>query len=257
MSRSQQDDIYWNYDNPNDWLKDFPCANGLCQSPIDINTTDTFPEFYPRFEFSPNYFHNQLITVANNGQQITGTLKHQIDENDCWFRGGGLTGRFHFVNFHLHWGRNNRHGSDHELNGYRYPAEAHFVHKNYRTNLTAVLAYFLNVSDENIGHDEPNQWDKFVQISSQLISKHDQITSQFNFNHLMRIDSRSFYRYMGSLTSPPCTEGIIWTIFTDEIMIKDDSLNLLRQNIMRKAYRPVQPINGRTVFRNCQYSEMI
>jgi len=253
MSRLQTNGIHWNYDNPNDWSKDFPCANGLCQSPININTIDTFPEFYPKFEFSSSYFRDQVFTLTNDNQQITVELKHQIDENELWFQGGGLTGRFHLINFHLHWGRNHRHGSEHELNGYRYPAEAHFVHKNHQTNRIAVLAYFLNISDEN----QQNEWDKFAQLSTQFMSKHARITCRLNLDRLMRIDSRRFYRYIGSLTTPPCTEDIIWTIFTDEMTIKEESLSLLRQTHTRKNYRPVQPINGRTIFRNCHYPGMI
>jgi carbonic anhydrase len=73
----------------------------------------------------------------------------------------------------------------------------------------------------------------------------------------MKVDDREFFRYMGSLTTPPCTEGVVWTIFSHEISIKEESLNLLRQNLMRKVYRPVQPINGRTIFRNYLYSKTI
>ncbi len=66
----------------------------------------------------------------------------------------------------------------------------------------------------------------------------------------MKANERQFFRYTGSLTTPPCTEGVIWTIFTNKISIKEESLNKLRQNLMRKVYRPIQPINNRTIFRN-------
>ncbi|CAF4396135.1 unnamed protein product, partial [Adineta steineri] len=63
-------------------------------------------------------------------------------------------------------------------------------------------------------------------------------------------NERSFIRYMGSLTTPPCSEGVIWTIFTNTIPINEDSVNQLRQNLMRKVYRPVQPLNNRSIFRS-------
>ncbi len=66
----------------------------------------------------------------------------------------------------------------------------------------------------------------------------------------MKANKRQFYRYAGSLTTPPCTEEVFWTIFTDKIPIAEASLNQLRQNIMKKVYRPVQPINNRIIFRN-------
>jgi len=251
MSCTEQSDDFWSYDNPSEWSKHFPCANGFCQSPIDINTIDTIPVVYPPFVFSSNYNSDQLFTLTNNGQQITATLNEQ-NQNDLWFNGSGLTGVFHFVNFHLHWGRNNRHGSEHELNGYRFPAEAHFVHKNSDNGQVAVLAFFLTISN-----NEHSEWEKYADAASRLIKIHDKINCTFNLNQLMKVDDREFFRYMGSLTTPPCTEGVIWTIFSHESSIKKESLNLLRQNLMRKVYRPIQPINGRTIFRNYQYSKTI
>jgi carbonic anhydrase len=251
MSCTEGSDDYWSYDNPSEWSKHFPCANGLCQSPININTLDTVPEFYPLFKFSSKYNSNESFTLTNNGQQITATLKDQ-KQNDLWFTGSGLTGVFHFVNFHLHWGKNDRHGSEHEINGYRFPAEAHFVHKNNDNGQVAVLAFFLTVSG-----DEHSEWEKYADTASRLIKIHDQTTCIFNLSQLMQIDDREFFRYIGSLTTPPCTEGVIWTIFSHAIPIKEESLTLLRQNVMRKVYRPVQPINGRTIFRNYQYSKTI
>jgi carbonic anhydrase len=251
MSCTTESDDYWSYDNPSEWSKTFPCANGLSQSPIDINTTDTIPEFYSPFVFSSKYNSDELFTLTNNGQQITVTL-NKPNSNDLWFTGSGLTGVFHFVNFHLHWGQNDRHGSEHEINGYRFPAEAHFVHKNYENGQIAVLAFFLTVSE-----NEHNEWEKYADVASRLKKIHDTNNCTFNLSRLMQIDDREFFRYIGSLTTPPCTEGVIWTIFSHEIPIKEESLDLLRQNLMRKVYRPVQPINGRTIFRNYRYSKMI
>jgi carbonic anhydrase len=259
MSCTEESDTYWNYDNPSEWSKHFPCANGSCQSPININTIDTIPEFYSPFLFSPKYNSDEMFTLSNNGQQITATLAKSTNEknkNDLWFTGSGLNGTFHFVNFHLHWGRNDRHGSEHEINGHRFPAEAHFVHKNFETGQIAVLAFFFIVADDD-SNNIHNEWEKYADVASQLTKVHDTKTCIFNLNQLMQVDDREFFRYIGSLTTPPCTEGVIWTIFSHEILIKEESLNLLRQNLMRKVYRPVQLINGRTIFRNYQYSKMI
>jgi carbonic anhydrase len=255
MSSTEQSDNYWSYDNPSEWSKHFPCASGLCQSPIDINTTDTIPELYPPFLFSSKYNSEKSFTLTNSGQQIIATLS--IDEqnpNDLWFKGSRLPGRFHFVNFHLHWGENDRHGSEHEINGHRFPAEAHFVHKNYDNGQIAVLAFFFTVTDDD---NETSAWGKYAEVASRLIHIHDTMNYTFNVSQLMQIDDGEFFRYMGSLTTPPCTEGVIWTIFSHKISIKEESLNLLRQNIMRNVYRPVQPINGRTIFRNYHYSKKI
>ncbi|CAF3355360.1 unnamed protein product [Rotaria sp. Silwood2] len=255
MFCTKTSDQYWTYDNPSEWSKHFPCANGLCQSPININTVDTIPEFYSPCIFSSKYDSDQLFTLSNNGQQIATTLAKSSTEqntNELWFTGSGLIGKFYFVNFHLHWGENNKHGSEHEINGHCFPAEAHFVHKNHDNGQIVVLAFLFTIDN-----NQHNEWGKYANVASQLIKTHDKTNCTFNLNRLMQVRNREFFRYMGSLTTPPCTEGVIWTIFSHEIPIKEESLNLLRQNIMQKAYRSVQPLNGRTIFRNYEYSKMI
>ncbi|CAF1130372.1 unnamed protein product [Rotaria sordida] len=255
MSCTEKSNKYWSYDNPSEWSKHFPSANGLCQSPININTIDTIPKFYSPFIFSSKYNSDELFILSNNDQQIITTLAKCTNEqntNELWFTGSDLNGRFYFVNFHMHWGRNDKHGSEHEINGHRFPAEAHFVHKNYDNGQIVVLAFLFTIDN-----NEHSEWEKYANVASQLIKTHDRTTCIFNLNRLMQVKDREFFRYIGSLTTPPCTEGVIWTIFSHEIPIKEESLNLLRQNIMQKAYRPVQPLNGRTIFRNYEYSKMI
>ena len=251
MSCTDEHDDYWSYDNPTEWLEHFPSASGINQSPIDINTNEVLPQSYPLFIFSSKSDSNELFKLTNNGRQVAATLADHTygqNEKDLWITGGGLKGMFYFVNFHLHWGRNNRHGSEHQIDGRRYPAEAHVVFKNHQTEQLAVFAYLFNIADHF--HRENTQWSKYADAASQLTNVNDTIFCHFNLGALMEVNGRRFYRYMGSLTTPPCTEGVIWTIFTAKISIREDSLNQLRQNLMEKVYRPVQSINNRTIFRN-------
>jgi carbonic anhydrase len=251
MSCSEESDNHWSYDNPSEWQKHFPSAAGLCQSPIDINTNETIAQSYPLFMFSSKYDSNELFILTNNGHQVTATLADHIygqNEKDLWFTGGGIKGTYYFVNFHLHWGRNDRHGSEHEINGYRFPAEAHVVFKNNQTEQLAVFAFLFTIADEF--HEENQEWKKYADAASELVHLNDTIQCIFNLSQLMQVNERQYFRYIGSLTTPPCSEGVIWTIFTNEIRIKEESLNELRENLMRKVYRPVQPINNRTIFRN-------
>ncbi|UJR20087.1 hypothetical protein I4U23_023219 [Adineta vaga] len=249
MSCIEKSDDLWSYDDPCEWSKYFPSAAGLSQSPIDIRTNELIIHSYPPFEFSQRYNSNELFKLVNNGHQVAATLAdHTYGQSgrDLWFTGGGIEGKFYFLNFHLHWGRNDRHGSEHEINGRRYPAEAHIVFKNHGTGQIAVFAFLFTVTDR--WYEENLEWEKYCDAASQLININDTIQCMFNLSQLMRANERQFFRYIGSLTTPPCTEGVIWTIFTDTIPIKEESLNQLRQNLMRKVYRPVQPLNNRTVF---------
>ncbi|CAF0810110.1 unnamed protein product [Adineta ricciae] len=251
MSLTTNANLPWTYDNPPEWHKHYPYANGTCQSPIDIDTLDTIPHMYPPFLFSSKYYMDHLFTLTNTGQQIKTTLFERIDDDSddaLWFSGSSLPGRFHFVDFHLHWGHNVRCGSEHEINGHRFPAEVHFVYRNRNSEQIAVLAFFFTVVNDD-AHDHSG-WKRYTEVVSQLMKTHSTTTCTFNLGQLMPIDNGEFFRYVGSLTTPPCTEGIIWTIFSHTIPIKGKSLNLLRQNGLRTTYRPTQPLNGRTIFRN-------
>jgi carbonic anhydrase len=251
MSCTEESDNHWSYDDPSEWSKHFPSASGLSQSPIDIKTHDTIYQSYPLFSFSPKYHSNELFKLTNNGHQVTATLADHTygqSEKDLWFTGGGLLGKFYFVNFHLHWGRDDRHGSEHEIDGHQFPAEGHVVFKNNETGQIAVFAFLFIIADQS--HKENEEWKKYADAASQLIHMNDIIQCMFNLSRLMQVNDKRFFRYTGSLTTPPCTEGVIWTIFTSKIAIKEESLDELRQNIMKKVYRPIQPINNRKIFRN-------
>jgi carbonic anhydrase len=251
MSCTEESNDYWSYEDPSQWSKHFPSANGFCQSPIDINTEETIAQSYPLFIFSSKYHSNELFKLINNGHQVTATLADHTygqNEKDLWFTGGGIKGIFYFVNFHLHWGRNDRHGSEHEIDGHRFPAEAHVVFKNNETGQLAVFAFLFTTTHH--WHKENIEWEKYADAASQLIHINDSINCIFNLNQLMQVNDRQYFRYIGSLTTPPCSEGVIWTIFTSKIRIKEESLNQLRRNLMTKVYRPVQPINNRIIFRN-------
>ena len=250
MSSVDPSEVCWTYENPSEWSKYFPAASGFAQSPININTADTIPEFYPPFRFSPKYESDQVFTLTNTGHQITATVD---EHDDLWFTGGGLTGKYHFVNFHLHWGANDRHGSEHEIDEHAFPAEAHFVHKNDESGQVAVLGFIFTIAK----NDQHGPWEDFADAAGRLVKMHESITCAFNLHQLMRVDEPQFFRYVGSLTTPPCTEGVIWTIFSQDIPIRRESLKLLRRNLMCKVYRPVQPLNGRTIFRNYSSSHSI
>ena len=251
MSCEAESDDHWTYDDWSVWHEHFPAAGGLAQSPIDILIDNTIAQSYPPFEFSSDYMNPLLLTLTNSGHQVSVTLDktNEIDNNiDLHVQGGGLDGIFHFVNFHLHWGQNDRHGSEHEINGKEYPAEAHFVHKNRQTGQTAVFAFFFYITQSI--EEENSEWKKYSMAASRLVHFRNTTNCIFDLSHLMNINCKRFFRYTGSLTTPPCTEGVIWTIFLDGIPILEEDLDLLRLNILRKVYRPVQPVNDRIIYRN-------
>jgi hypothetical protein len=61
---------------------------------------------------------------------------------------------------------------------------------------------------------------------------------------------QDFWRYQGSLTTPPCTENVIWTIFKDPILFIESEFKSFRQNIYFEDYRRPQPLYTRIIYRN-------
>jgi hypothetical protein len=120
----------------------------------------------------------------------------------------------------------------------------------------AVLGIFmLSYTDhERIHHDKnditPKQWQRYFDITQTLKSDGDSIVFDSNIQSLMGNDLLEFWRYEGSLTTPPCTEGIIWTIFKKPIAFLEDRFQTLRDNVYFEDYRGPQPLYNRTVYRN-------
>ena len=94
------------------------------------------------------------------------------------------------------------------------------------------------------------EWAKYVNAASQLQRVNSTLNVTLNLASLMGTRTNKFYRYQGSLTVPPCTEGLTWTVFTEPIQLLDSEINKLRTNIMVKNYRYPEPVRDRVVYRN-------
>jgi carbonic anhydrase len=142
----------------------------------------------------------------------------------------------------------------------QYPGEIHFVYMNPLTKQIAVLgifmqSLFLDVEAENdtmqaIDIETRQEWQRFFEQAQYLRSENLSVTINLNLDYLMSENLRDFWRYEGSLTTPPCTEGIIWTIFKQPINFVESEFKSFRQNIFFEDYRRPQPLYQRTIHRN-------
>jgi hypothetical protein len=96
-------------------------------------------------------------------------------------------------------------------------------------------------------HDE---WERYFHIAQTLTSENDSIVFDLNLTSLMGENFEEFWRYQGSLTTPPCSEGVIWTMFKQPIAFMDRQIKILRDNIYLEDYRSPQPLYNRIVYRN-------
>lgn len=118
----------------------------------------------------------------------------------------------------------------------------------------AVLGIFMQSSDtHDLTHPE---WQQYFDKISILKSENDSTVVDLNIGLLMGEMLQDFWRYQGSLTTPPCTEGIIWTIFKEPIMFMEKQMKILRHNVNYEDYRGPQPLYNRIVQRSFLYETL-
>uniref|UniRef100_A0A671N931 Carbonic anhydrase n=1 Tax=Sinocyclocheilus anshuiensis TaxID=1608454 RepID=A0A671N931_9TELE len=213
---------------PSEWKNNFPNCGGQRQSPINIVTHRVKHD--PKltsfiFEGHEKVFN---MSVENHGHSAHFTLPQSVR-----LRGGGLPATYKAVQFHLHWGENGGQGSEHSVDGERYPMELHIVHiKEKHGSLgealndstgVAALAFFFEV----------------------LICE----IEDFRLTDIIpQANKLNYYRYSGSLTTPGCDQAVVWTVFQQSLPIMDKQLLFGTEKPMTGIFRPVQNLNGRVVY---------
>lgn len=166
------------------------------------------------------------------------------------------------LQLHLHWGKDGGPGSEHTIDGERFPMEMHIVHikEEYKSlsqavrdrTGVAVLGFFFEESKSANKKFDPliNALKYIKQPGSSTtlkgVSLEMLIPSQKNMT--------KYFRYDGSLTTPNCAEAVVWTLFENTIPLSRKQLAAFCQlqfphgKQMVKTYRPVQPLNGRQVY---------
>ncbi|MDO8458265.1 MAG: carbonic anhydrase family protein [Burkholderiaceae bacterium] len=223
-------EVHWGYtgDNgPQAWGKLRPdfnvCALGKRQSPINIEESGTLqgPAEPLRFNYQPS-----SGSLVNNGHTI------QVD----LFGDNSLTVRdstYKLVQFHFH------HPSEEQVNYRGFAMVAHLVHKNAEGQL-AVVAVLL---DPGVANALVNKVWTYMPLDSG-----DRVrmpTGLIDMNELLPKDQR-YYQFMGSLTTPPCTEGVLWLVLKQTTPVSREQIKLFSQLFPHNA-RPVQAVNGRPV----------
>ena len=218
---------HWSYagdGGPAEWAKlrpDFStCASGKRQSPIDIRGGVKVDLEPIRFDYKPTGFN-----VVDNG--------HTVQAN----RGGGNTievggRRYELVQFHFH------RPSEERINGRQFEMVAHLVHKDPEGRL-AVVAVLMDQ-----GKQHP-----MVQLvwNSLPLEKNDEALSPVPIDMSMMLpEDRRYYTYMGSLTTPPCSEGVLWVVLKQPATMSPEQIAVFTKLYPMNA-RPIQQASGRMI----------
>jgi carbonic anhydrase len=218
---------HWSYDGsggPEAWARLNPefakCGNGQRQSPIDIRGGIKVDLDPVQFDYKPTAFG-----VVDNG--------HTVQVNV----GSGNTievqgRRYELVQFHFH------RPSEERIDGRQFDMVAHLVHKDPEGRL-AVVAVLL---DRGSAHAVVQQvWNNLP------LEKGEQLDARapVDLNDLLPADKR-YYTYMGSLTTPPCSEGVLWMVMQQPVAISQAQINIFAKLYPMNA-RPIQSASGRLI----------
>ncbi|XP_041938464.1 carbonic anhydrase-like [Alosa sapidissima] len=246
---------------PSYWGDYYPNCNGDRQSPININTEHVKGRNDLK-EFNLVNFTNKqtMKLLINNGHSVKCKLEAGVVE----VSGGGLPHEYSTIQFHFHWGREDLEhfpGSEHSIDGHRYPMEMHIVSLKKGYNATqakadpeglSVLGFFIDVM-EGDATGMPEVWKNFSDFVSEIPNKGDNASlSALNISihdFLLDVDLTKYYRYNGSLTTPGCDEAVVWTVFQQPIRISEDLiLRFAQQTGDSDLYRPQQSLHERNVY---------
>lgn len=214
------------------------CGNGKSQSPINIKKSITAANTLTvNYEPSSWAIMNDGVSklLIGGTQTLVNDDGLQVDFADDNHESIILNGTtYRLIQFHIHT------PSEHQLQGRAYPLEIHFVHQG-PAGQVAVIGVFVKGGTAN------TELQKMIDhLPTDHHVAHTIQGETLNTNELLPT-KRDFYHLMGSLTTPPCTEGLQWVVMATPITASPAQIMQIRGATGGSNARPVQPLNGRYV----------
>ena len=220
------------------------CSEGEHQSPIDLVNPKPVKLTPVTYEYHPT----TSLNIRNNGH----TIELAYPEGN-WIEVDRT--RYQLLQFHFHT------PSEHTIAGKLFDMEMHFVHKSEEGNL-AVVGLLIESGRHNPAFDPV--WTHLPAIPGE--------TQRVEINEMFPIDASlmlspngqapdegvqplsGYYSYDGSLTTPPCSEGVKWIVLTTPVQMSGAQIAAFKA-IVHTNNRPVQPLNGRELLMDIEANE--
>jgi carbonic anhydrase len=220
----------WGYQGaigPDHWgalAPEYAACNGKEQSPIDIR--DAKKASLPQLRFD---YRSGPLAIDNNG--VTIRVNYPPGRSGDFLIVGDT--RYQLVQFHFH------RPSEEYIDGKPYPMVLHLVHKS-SDGKVAVVAVMLKPGKANATLQQ--LWDHMPMTPGP-----DQEIAGAEVSPATLLPaSYAYYTYMGSLTAPPCTEGVTWIVLKSPVEISSAQIAAFAK-LFPHDVRPPQPLNGRVV----------
>jgi carbonic anhydrase len=218
---------HWDYagsGSPASWAQLNPefakCGNGTRQSPIDIRDGIKVELDPVQFSYQPSAFR-----VIDNGH----TVQVNVAPGNFIEVGGR---RFELLQFHFH------RPSEERVDGKQYDMVVHLVHKDADGHLAVVAVLLESGSAQPIVQ---SVWNNLP------LEKGEEVAARINLDPGALLPrERGYFTYMGSLTTPPCSEGVLWMVMKQPVPISPEQIGIFARLYPMNA-RPVQPMGDRLI----------
>jgi carbonic anhydrase len=229
--------VHWGYETHNGpavWAQLSPeyalCAEGQEQSPIDLSKAKFAEPPTLAKDYKPASLkiirHEHVVDVIDNGH----TIQVNYDEGSVLQVGEQI---YTLQQFHFHA------PSEHTIGGRHFPMEVHLVHQSSDGELAVVGLLVAegayNPAFEPIWDHLPDEPGQEVHLEQVQVHVDDLLPT-----------NRETYRYRGSLTTPPCSEGVSWLVAAEAIELAPEQISQFT-SIIPANNRPVQRLGARTI----------
>src|SRR5215467_2898080 len=219
---------HWTYEHPEQWgeldTAYSSCSLGRAQSPIDVK--NAIPSDLPALKID---YQDVPLNIADNGHtiQVNYAPGSSLDVGDKTYS---------LKQFHFH------HPAEEHINGKSFPFVAHLVHADAEGHLAVISVVFktgaANPLIDTLWKNIPSEKDKANSIPSVSVRAGDLLPTE-----------RSFFTFKGSLTTPPCTEGVTWYVLQSHPTVSREQIEAFAKIYPMNA-RPIQAANGRKILRS-------